>query len=179
MTDTRYVQDDVPTEVLALFQIRDGVVRWADAAPPPSKYIRKRRAPWGEVAGGRTVAGRGRLVTSSGVALLTTDIRYALEHGGEWPWVTGGEPLYDGCGVGEVQLVRQRFALEGDTITWRVPRGYTSSGGPAYPAGSPVVGFALSGYRGRLVSTGGLAMVLGDVRYALTHGVWPWEFRWD
>ena len=179
MADTRFHQDDVPTEVLNYFMLHEGRVKWSAIPPANSRMFRSRRAPWGEVAGGRTVHGRGKLITFAGCALLSSDLRYALERG-EWPWQVAGSATYE-PGLGDddaLAVANQRFKLDGDVLTWRVNRGFTAAGEPQYRAGDPVMGFAMSGFRDRMVSTGGFGFIRGDVTHALRHGIWPWD-EWN
>lgn len=176
MGDTRFVGEDIPPQTLDYFMLHDGRVKWTAVPPANSRVFRSRRAPWGEAAGGRTVHGRGKLVTFAGCALLTSDIKFALERG-EWPWQVAGAVTYEpgGTDADALAIARQRWRLDGDTLVWRVSRGFTRTGEPQYPEGSAVGGFALSGHRGRLVSTGGFGFVRDDVIHALRTGAWPWD----
>lgn len=185
MSDTRFANSDLPPETLDFFALRGDVVHWIDAPPwQRSANFRKRRVPFGEPAGGRIVFGRGKLVTFARCALLTTDIAFALQHGGEWPWQIGAGAQHD-CDTTDTTdaatwraLIRERFALAGDCVTWRVDRGYNpANGSPQYPAGSPVTGFPLSGYRGRMFTTGGMGFLAGDVASVLKNNAFP--FEWD
>lgn len=182
MAETRFHKSDVPTEVLDYFMLHEGLVKWAAHAPASSQHFKSRRAPWGGEAGGRAIHGRGKLVTFARCALLTSDLRYALERG-EWPWQVAGAVTYE-PGAGDVDalaVARQRWQLDGNALVWRVNRGFTVTGEPQYRAGDLVTGFAMSGFRDRLISTGGFGFIRSDVVHALEHGRWPWQTanEWD
>lgn len=176
MAETRFHKAELPTEVLDYFMLHEGRVKWASAPLVSGRNFRSRRAPWGEAAGGRVIHGRGKLVTFAHCALLTTDIAYALERG-EWPWQVAGAVTYE-PGAGDTDalaVARQRWQLIDGTLAWRMDRGFTATGEPQYRAGDPVTGFAMSGYRDRLVSTGGFGFIREDVVHALRYGAWPWD----
>lgn len=182
MSDTRFANSDLPTETLDFFALRGDVVHWVDAPPwQRSANFRKRRVPFGEPAGGRIVFGRGKLVTFARCALLTTDIAFALSHAGEWPWHVGAGPQHDGDTADAETwraVIRGRLALDGDRVTWRIDRGYDrDTGEPQHPAGSTAIGFALSGYRGRMLTTGGMGFLACDVVNVLKNNAFP--FEWD
>lgn len=182
MAETRFVNEELPDELLSYFTVHDGSVRWVEKPPADNKTFRARRAPWGCEAGGRLIHGRGKLITFARCALVSSDLRFALERG-EWPWQVGGAVTYE-PGAGDADAlasVRQRWQLREGALTWRMDRGYTATGEPQYRAGDPVTGFALSGFRGRLISTGGFGFIRSDVVHALQHGEWPWQTvnYWD
>lgn len=180
MTETRFAGRDLPPETLDFFALHDGVVHWA-SEPSKSQSFRNRRAPWGAQAGGRAVFGRGRLITFARCALLTTDLAFALSHGGEWPWQVGAGPQHDGSNTAEAAtwraLIQSRMALDGGAVVWRVDRGKASDGAPQYPAGSVVAGYPLSGFRGRMLTTGGMGFLACDVVNVLKNNAFP--FEWD
>lgn len=177
MADTRYSGEEVPLLVLDYFMFHEGLVKWSAVPPANSRTFRSRRAPWGERAGGRAVVGRGKLVTFAGCALLTSDIRFALERG-EWPWQVAGAAVYEpgASDPDALATALQRWRLDGEgRLVWRVSRGFTKLGEPQYPEGSVVTGFAMSGFRDRLISTGGFGFIREDVMHALRCGSWPWD----
>lgn len=176
MADTRYANEDIPLQTLDYFMLHEGRVKWAATPPANSRLFRSRRAPWGEAAGGRVVHGRGKLVAFAGCALLTSDLRYALERG-EWPWQVAGAVTYEpgAQDADALAVIRQRWRLDSGNLVWRVSRGFTRTGEAQYPEGSSVIGFAMSGYRDRLISTGGFGFVRSDVIHALKAGAWPWD----
>lgn len=180
MAETRYQMAALPDELLNYFMLHEGRVKWA-AEPPTIKHVnfRSRRAPWGAEAGGRAIHGRGKLITFAKCALLTSDIRYALERG-EWPWQVAGAVTYEpgAQDADALAVVRQRWRLDSGNLVWRVSRGFTRTGEAQYPEGSTVIGFAMSGYRDRLVSTGGFGFIRSDVVHALEHGAFPWD-EWN
>lgn len=181
MAETRFHKADIPAELLDYFTLYDGRVRWAAHAPAKSRFFKSRRAPWGDEAGGRRIVGRGKLVTMARCALLTSDLRFALERG-EWPWQVAGSVTYEFEDAADaLATARQRWHLTGDALTWRVNRGFTATGEPQYRAGDPVTGFAMSGYQDRLISTGAFGFIRADVVHALRHGAWPWQSgdAWD
>lgn len=182
MADTRFHKEDIPPALLDYFMLHEGRVKWAATSPANSRTFRSRRAPWGEPAGGRRVIGRGKLVTFAGCALLTSDLRFALERG-EWPWQVTGSTTYEpgADDADALAIARQRWQLAGDVLTWRIDRGFTSTGEPQYRAGEPVTGFAMSGFQDRMISTGGFGFIRADVVHALKHGAWPWQSGddWD
>lgn len=182
MADTRFCGVDLPPETLDFFALHDNVVHWVDAPPwTRSDNFRKRQVPWSRPAGGRVVFGRGRLVTFARCALLTTDLAFALSHAGEWPWHVGAGPQHGGDTADAATwraVIRERFALDGDRVTWRLDRGYDrDTGEPQHPAGSTAIGFALSGYRGRMLTTGGMGFLACDVVNVLKNNAFP--FEWD
>lgn len=180
MSEVRFINAPLPPETIDFFALRDGVVCWA-AEPSKSQNFRNRRAPWGSQAGGRAVFGRGRLVTFARCALLTTDLAFALSHAGEWPWQVGAGPQHDGDTADAATwraVIHERFALDGDRVAWRIDRGYKpADGSPQYPAGSTVIGYPLSGYRGRMLTTGGMGLLACDVVNVLKNNAFP--FEWD
>ena len=182
MSDTRFYGVEIPPETLDFFALHDGVVHWIDAPPwVRTANFRQRQVPWGEQAGGRAVFGRGRLVSFARCALLTTDIAFALSHGGEWPWQVGAGPQHDGNTAEAAtwrDLIRKRFALDESRVTWRTGRGYNrETGAPQYPAGSTASGFALSGFRGHMLTTGRMGFLACDVVNVLKNNAFP--FEWD
>lgn len=181
MANTRFVNENIPDNILDFFTIDDDVVKWVSVPPARSKSFRNRRAPWGSAAGGRTVYGRGKLVTFAHAALLTTDIKYALEHGGDWPWQTAAGPQHDGNSHDIAiwrALIHNRFKLDDEgNIIWRMNRGYTATGEPQYKEGDLVTGYQLSGFRGRMVTTGGMGFLSCDVVNVLKNNTFL--FEWD
>lgn len=181
MAETRFVNESLPAELLDYFTLEGGVLRWS-SKPITTRNgpFRSRRAPWGAEAGGRRVFGRGRLITFARCAILTTDVAFALRTG-DWPWQVGGAVSW----VAErdqaaTDVALARWRLDGETIVWRTDRGFTPDGTPAYAAGSPALGFAMSGHRGRLLSSSGYGYLADDIRRLLTRGHWPWDAcDWD
>ena len=176
MADTRFHNEDIPLQTLDYFMLHEGRVKWVAIPPANSRTFRSRRAPWGEAAGGRVVHGRGKLVNFAGCAMLTSDLRYALERG-EWPWQVAGATTYEPSAgdVDALAVARQRWQLDGNALVWRVNRGFTVTGEPQYRAGDLVTGFAMSGFRGRMISTSGFGFIREDVIHALKAGAWPWD----
>lgn len=183
MAPRRFVNSDLPPEALDYFELVDGVVRWtANPVTRANGPFRRRRAPWGEAAGSRLITGHGGLITFAGCSLLVGDVAFALANGGEWPWQVSGARAWiaDTSDERGAALARERWRIDGDTLVWRVNRGWVADGSPAYPAGSPVRGFDLSGFAGNMVSSSGFGFLAADVRHLLAHGVWPWEAdNWD
>lgn len=179
---TNYHNEPVPTWLQSFFELDGATVIWAKTRPevvPPR--MQKKLFPFGAVAGSRNVFGRGRLVNLSKSALLTTDIRAALRSPeGDWPDV----PVWDESTTDEdealfTEVAFRRFALRGDALVWAEDRGRSPETGlPAYTAGSRVVGFALSGFRGHMVTTSGVGFLASDLKHVLTHCDWPWRNRY-
>jgi len=177
MYATKAVEAPIPPDLLDLFAMRDGRVCWQ-----PVNTVRSRnakRAPWGEPAGGKPVIGRGALITVSGYTLLTADVAFALEHAGDWAWqidrsiVPSLPPEHD---LDQWRAtIRERFAMDHETVVWRVNRGFTAERAPRYAAGSPVMGLRLSGFRGSIVTTSSVGILLTDVRAVLETGLFPFE----
>lgn len=171
---------DIPPRVLDLFTVDTGDLRWSTSCPATWRGMV--RAPWGKFAGGKPVFGRGRLINAKRMNLLTVDVLYALEHGGEWPWqisatLVPAEPLgTDAMHAGRWRdLIRARFALDGEALVWAVDRGFNADRTVRYPAGSRVGGLAMSGFRAPIVTTGGMAFLSTDVVSVLETGLFPWE----
>lgn len=171
----------IPARVLDLFTVENGELHWS--AVCPASWRGMVRAPWGSRAGGKPVYGRGRLINAKRMNLLTVDVAYALEHGGEWPWQINASlvPVETRDLVNADQwrdLIRARFALDGDALTWRVDRGLNADRTVRYPAGSRVGGLAMSGFREPIVATGGMTFLASDVRTVLQTGCFPWD-EWN
>jgi len=181
MAETRFVNESLPPELLDYFELCDGVVHWSSKQiVSRSGAFRARRAPWGSIAGGRRVHGRGRLITFARCAVLTSDVAFALRTG-DWPWQVGGAaPWILEHDQAATDIALARWRLDGETIVWRTDRGFTADGSPAYAAGSPALGFAMSGHRGRMLSSSGYGYLADDIRHLLTRGHWPWDAcDWD
>lgn len=190
-----FINEPLPTWLQSFFTLAPcGTVMWVSEPPDPAFLpirLRRKAFPAGAVAGGRTVYGRGRLVTLSGATLLTSDIRGALlDERGEWPDAPLHDPAsltFDGkasdYAVDMAALARLRWYYE-DGLRWRQDRGRDRlTGRITYPAGSLVVGLQLSGFRGRAVSTSDALFLASDVQFLLEKGHWPWAeapaIDWD
>ena len=173
---TKAFREPIPADLLDLFVARDSTVYWSSA--PVTGRRTAKRAPWGSLAGGKPVIGRGALVTVSGYTLLTSDILFALEHAYEWAWQVGdGVPALDIPMDNKpwIDLIRSRFALVDGSITWAVNRGWNTDRSVRYPAGSPVQGLRLSGFRGSIATTSGTGLLFSDIEHVLEHGCFPWQ----
>lgn len=176
---TKSFEADIPPDLLDLFALDGDRVRWS--SKPVTGRRTTKRAPWGDLAGGKPVVGRGALVTVSGFTLLTADILFALRHAGEWAWQVGSTVPCAPCGEDVDRwraIIRERFAMDRETVVWAVDRGFTASRSPRYCAGSPVTGLRLSGFRGSIVTTSSVGILLTDVRSVLETGLFPFE-EWD
>lgn len=178
---TNYHNEPLPTWLQNFFELDGSTVIWAKARPavvPPR--MQKKTFPFGAAAGSRIVFGRGKLVNLSKSALLTTDIRAALSSPeGDWP----DAPVWDGVTTADdealfSEVVFRRFALDGNALVWAEDRGRSpETGKPEYAAGSRVVGAALSGFRGHMITTSGVGFLASDLKHVLTHCEWPWRPR--
>ena len=164
---------DLPAKTLDLFELVCGELRWAGERPDGCR----KRAPWGCKAGGNAVFGRGKLVSVSGMNLLTCDIEYALRNAGEWPWQHGSDVPLDVLALagGETcrALALSRWKLAGDAVVWRETRGDNAL------EGEKARGLAMSGFRCPVITTNKLGFLCDDVKHLLTTSRWPWELEWD
>ena len=157
-----------------------GRIRWISAAEGTALGARERRKlarlPLaGELAGGKLVHGRGRLISCRGHRIISGDIAAALrrEHlGVDWPWEAGAPPACMPLDLPD------RDALDLASSTWCVrPDGalaWARSPHAEHPVGSIVAGTTVAGGR-VVVSTRAVGYLADDIKHALTHGRWPWE----
>jgi hypothetical protein len=185
---TNFYKEPIPTWIQSFFELSGDTVIWAKTRPtvvPPR--MQRKTFPLGAVAGSRLIFGRGKLVNLSKTALLTTDIRAALlSPEGDWP----SGPVWDGSTSAAdhalmLELAFRRFELRDGALVWAEDRGRSPETGlPAFARGSLVAGAALSGFRGRMVTTSGVGFLSGDLEHALMHCEWPWQpaepaINWD
>lgn len=175
---------DLPPRVLDLFAASADGLRWS--ATPPASWRGAVRAPWGRVAGGKPVLGRGRLINAKRMNLLSADVLFALDHGGEWSWqISASLVPTELLGTDTMHLeqwrtlIRARFYLNNGALCWLVDRGFNADRSVRYPAGSRVTGLAMSGFRAPLVATGGMSFLSTDVISVLEHDRFPFEAQWD
>lgn len=157
-----------------------GRIRWISVAESAALDARGRRKVArlplaGELAGGKMVHGRGRLVSCRGHRLITGDIASALRRdhvGVDWPWQAGALPA-----AMPLDML-DRDAADMATSSWYVRTdgalAWARSPHVDHPVGSIVAGTVVAGGR-VVVSTRSVGFLVDDVKYLLTHGRWPWE----
>lgn len=169
-------RNDAPDKLLNAFRLVGTDVRWAtvdEAGRRPLNINGKwRRIPFGELAGAKPVVGRGKLIRYAGRYLLTRDVYLALAmslHNPRFWWNYGGTEQPGEGGEDTLPVVsRTWFFNEEGELSWRVAPHSTIR------AGSPVKGLELSGRGDHAISFKGRIFVSSDVRFALTHGRYPW-----
>lgn len=154
-------------------------VRWIteeerDAIRWPNGSAKRAIVPFGQPAGGRTVHGRGKLVTFRKTYWLTSDIAAMLADGGRWPWdagvsVQGVPSVNDGVAL---DVIRSTWSNVDGALAWRAAPHST------IPAGSPAIGLSLADGR-RVLMRRGVGFLANDVAHALQFGKFPWMVEWD
>jgi len=145
--------------ILDLFVNRDGELYWT--AERPKSVGNRTRAPWGALAGGRDVWKHGRLVSVKGYALLTTDLLFALDHAGEYPWNWGVVHEVPNPRIDDllVAAIHKRFTLnDAGQVVWAIDRS------DKVQAGDLVIGSPMSGLRSNVVITGNCGYLVDDVK---------------
>lgn len=160
---TKFVGEPIDSAILDFFELSNDTVQWV--AAKPEAWQRRKKAPWGMIAGGDQIYMRGKLVRCSSCVLLTSDIRFALEHAGEWPWQFGGADsldVRDALAAQDMAIwqanARKAWQLDQNgLVVWRETRGTNALDG------EQARGFDLSGYRGKVISASGKRYLLTDV----------------
>lgn len=178
--------DKLPNWACELFYADGDVVRWitrdehaaatarCGLARRDAARFRSKLIPYGRVAGGREVHGRGREVNLSGLRLVTSDIRAALADGGRWPWEPGAARVAGSPSVDDAErlaAIVARVALIDGALTW------IKSPHSTIPAGAAVAGTEFTGAR-RVMMMSGIGYDTADVAHALRVGDWPWCADW-
>jgi hypothetical protein len=157
------VNENVPSFLLDAFELQGGAVYWK--AGPPNK-TRKPHDHWGERAGGLPVLGRGLIINYKSYRLLSSDVAFALNHGGDWPWQFGADIPAGDSGADNPQswldLARKRWRLDDGALVWATTRGDGAEEGQA------VKGQLMSGFRCGVVTTSGMGFLKDDLIKLLT-----------
>lgn len=171
---------------LDLFALTDdGRIRWISehegAALGPRDRRKLARLPVaGEIAGGKIVHGRGRLVSCRGHRIISGDIASAIRRdwiGHDWPWQAGKPPAVMPLEMSDTvaaEIARAAWCIRPDgAVAWaRSPH-------PDHPAGSVVTGAKTAGDR-TIISTKSIGFLVDDVKHLFLNNKWPWEADlWD
>lgn len=170
---------DVPDWISQAFRLDGNDVRWLSADDYLAGGLTRRSLPFGQIAGGRIVHGRGRLVRAAGRYLLNSNVASMLADHGRWPWE---RPDWPGCDTGlpgpdddaRAVIVRRTLRMTpGGGLRWlRAPA-------PGISIGDVATGLVLAGRLDRCVTIRGVGYVSGDVVHLLRAGEWPWASLWD